>query len=77
MEEISDSDFESYVPYISKVTGHWYRNVYFTEEALGDKKIVQTDDDYEKKTGERWTLYETNSKGGYELYVYLKNVDSK
>lgn len=94
LNKIDTKGFETYVPYINRVTNHWYRNVYFTEEAikltqkelkeelekidgvdaeeLSKINVIQTDDDYEKKTGERWTLYDLDDSGNYELYVYLK-----
>lgn len=67
---------DTYSPYLASVTDHWYRNVYFTKAAIepGDS-IVATDMEYEKKTGERWTLYETDDDGNYEIYVYTQNSD--
>ncbi len=59
-----------YLPYISKVVNHWYRDVYFVKE---DKSFIQTDDEYEDIMKERWTLYETHDSGPlngeYKLYA--------
>lgn len=69
-------DVKYYVPYINKVDNHWFRNVYFTKNAIGSDNIIETDNEYEKQTGERWTLYETYSgdegevsSDDYKLYV--------
>lgn len=70
--EVKTENFKTYVPYINRVTDHWFRNVYFTKNSIGADRIVQNDNEYEQKTGERWTLYETDEKGNYQLYVYLK-----
>lgn len=70
--EVKTENFKTYVPYINRVTDHWFRNVYFTKNSIGSDRIIQNDDEYEKKTGERWTLYETDEEGNYLLYVYLK-----
>ena len=53
------SDLEIYQPYISKVTDHWYRDVYFAVDEDGSTNIVANDYDYEAIMKERWTLYET------------------
>lgn len=78
---MTEDSFSTFVPYINCVTGHWYRNVYFTYHALNehekDGEYVLNNTGYESKTGERWTLYEQdredNSKD--ELYVYLPKED--
>ena len=63
----NDEDFDTYTPYISKVTGHWYRDVYFVTK--GNDAFVQLDEEYEAIMGERWTLYETDDETGlYKLY---------
>lgn len=72
MNEIKVKDLQTYIPYINQVTDHWFRDVYFTKEAAEGKTVIETDKEYEKKTGERWTLYELDNKGNYELYVYKK-----
>lgn len=81
LKETKDGDFNTYLPYVYRVKDHWFREVYFTHyaiedakrEAGGDITIIANDDDYEKKTGERWTLYETDDDGEYKLYAYFKN----
>lgn len=61
----NDKDWESYTPYISKVTDHWFRDVYFVmneaENEFAD--VVQVDEEYFYETGERWTMYETWEEG--------------
>ncbi len=61
---------DQFIPYISKVQNHWYRDVYFVDE---DKEFVQTDKEYEDLMRERWTLYETYTdgklNGEYKLYA--------
>ena len=63
-------DGETYIPYISAVENHWYRDVYFVKE---DKPFIQVDEDYEEVMHERWTLYETfdsgELNGEYKLYA--------
>ncbi len=67
------SDLDIYQPYISKVTNHWYRDVYFVADTL-DQQFVDYDYDYESIMKERWTLYETygdenpEKEGEYKLY---------
>lgn len=81
LSTIRDETTETYVPYIYRVKDHWFRDVYFTHYAIEEEEkeknreitIVENDDEYEEKTGERWTLYETDSEGEYKLYVYFKN----
>ncbi len=69
-------DFETFVPYISRVSNHWFRDVYFilSENEVNSTLLTRTDIDYEKLTNERWTLYETytegDRKGEYKLYEY-------
>ena len=57
---------ETFYPYISKVTEHWFRDVYFV--APNKTKVVSNDYDYELRTKERWTSYEMNDDGTYKLY---------
>ncbi len=65
-----NEDDDQYLPYISKVVNHWYRDVYFVKE---DKPFIQTDEEYEDLMKERWTLYETHNSGKlngeYKLYA--------
>ncbi len=55
-----NTDFNTYIPYIYQVENHWYRDVFFTDNDVN--KFIQTDEEYEARTGERWTVYETVSK---------------
>ena len=71
-----------YVPYISKVENHWYRDVYYAIKKDGaSKNLVRYDADYEKLYNERWTLYEVDSDNNYKLYAlnddgdYAKSTD--
>ena len=72
-EDLDDvhADITTYVPYISKVTDHWFRDVYFV--ARLETEIITNDEDYESETGERWTEYETKTitnEDGEEEVVY-------
>ena len=53
----TDYNYITYSPYISKVTDHWYRDVYFVLNS--STEFVDYDYDYEAVMKERWTLYET------------------
>ncbi len=80
----NDKEWESYTPYISKVTDHWFRDVYFVmndddydEEGKSEfsKKVVTVDEDYFYETNERWTMYEAWEEGdsipeGFEVGDY-------
>lgn len=92
LAKLQESNFQTYVPYINRVTKHWFRDIYFTEEAIklteqetGKKvNIIQTDELYEKQKSERWTLYETYSGNSgeiestdYKLYVYKPNENGE
>lgn len=63
----TDYNYITYSPYISKVSDHWYRDVYFVLNT--GMEFVDYDYDYESVMKERWTLYETytdNSADGYK-----------
>lgn len=64
------SSFETYQPYIYKVTNHWFRNVYFFDEP--GVNFVDNDYEYEAMMKERWTKYRTKD-GEYILYVLNSN----
>ena len=70
-----NAEVDTYVPYISEVKNHWYRDTYFVMNE--SKDVVQTDTEYEDLKKERWTLYETyedgDLQGEYKLYL----IDSK
>lgn len=61
----SDKKAESYTPYISKVTDHWFRDVYFVMNSAEDefKDVVKVDEEYFYETDERWTMYEVWEEG--------------
>ena len=66
LQKLSLGENTTFYPYISKVTDHWFRDVYFV--APEDMKVVRNDYDYELQTKERWTSYEMNDDGTYKLY---------
>ena len=74
LRDVNAYTMGTYVPYLSRVTDHWFRDVYWELSAseANTKDLIKTDLDYEKKTNERWTLYETydkgDKKGEYKLY---------
>ena len=76
---------DSYSPYIENVINHWYRNVYFTSTSYNEENekdgnsitFVDYDYEYEDVMRERWTLYETDEKGDYVLYVLRDSLDGE
>lgn len=81
----NDKEWESYTPYISKVTDHWFRDVYFVMnddeydtpngESEFAQNVIQVDEDYFYETNERWTMYEVWEEGesmpeGFEVGDY-------
>ena len=70
------TNFGTYVPYISKVENHWYRDVYFVVNTNDNISFVKNDYDYEALMKERWTEYEVWGEdapdssliGKYKLY---------
>lgn len=73
MKDANDENFDTYQPYISKVTNHWYRDVYFAVSQWDNKQFVQNDEEYEAIMKERWTKYEKNDNGTYKLYKVDEN----
>ena len=71
----NDADTENmptYTPYITQVTDHWYRNVYF--EVDSKKEVINIDEEYEMLMKERWTVYETDDTTGLTVW-YIVNDD--
>ena len=69
-------NISTFVPYISCVTDHWFRDVYFVAEKGTD--VILNDLQYEEKTKERWTDYESEKDENgnvisYTLYVIDKD----
>ena len=59
LNAVNDDIAGSYTPYISKVTKHWFRDVYFVKYNATSTDVMKNDDDYYYLTEERWTMYET------------------
>jgi hypothetical protein len=57
LAKVLDTTFTTLIPYIYQVENHWFRDVYFTDNERSDFIVI--DDEYEKRTAERWTKYET------------------
>ncbi len=57
-KKLDSKEFRTYIPYIYKVDNHWFRDVYFSDNA-GVSEFIEVDDEYEQRTAERWTRYET------------------
>lgn len=75
---LHDTKFDSFIPYVNSVTNHWFRDVYFTKEAMkqeGVEDVISVDEEYYLSTGEMWTNYELDEEGDYELYVYVPDKD--
>lgn len=79
------SEIKTSIPYLSSVTNHWFRNVYFEGKdsigANGDTKIgIDTDDDglenYEQETGVKTQLSKTLSSGDYNVYNFGEEVEA-
>lgn len=56
MEAVNAYDFDTYTPYIGDVRNHWFRDVYFVADL--NTQIILTDEEYERETKERWSLFE-------------------
>ena len=57
VETISHKSFSTAIPYIYRVKNHWFRDVYFSD--VEEKNYVQNEDEFEARTKERWSKYET------------------
>ena len=68
VDKVASSSFKTFIPYIAKVTDHWFRDIYFVAEA--DTQVIQNDDKYEKKTKERWTDYEAEKDADGNVISY-------
>ena len=71
LDKVDTGEFNTFVPYISRVKDHWFRDVYFVAD--NSTKFVQNDEAYEEKTKERWTDYEAEKDAdgnviSYKLY---------
>ena len=82
LRAVNTYNMKTYVPYLSRVTDHWYRNVYWelSSSEATSLDLVKTDVEYEKQTNERWTLYQTYTKeenpekeGEFKLYKLNKD----
>lgn len=69
LKKPNDFNYDTYIPYIENVTNHWFRDVYFITNEDFNEEFVNYDYQYELITGERWTMYETDSNGDYVYYV--------
>ena len=65
---------DTYYPYISKVTDHWFRDVYFVAPLY--TKVVSNDYDYEELTKERWTDYENTVDDEGNITYTLYKLDN-
>ena len=71
LDKVDTGEFNTFVPYISRVKDHWFRDVYFVAD--NSTKFVQNDEAYEEKTKEHWTDYEAEKDAdgnviSYKLY---------
>ena len=76
LDKVDTGEFNTFVPYISRVKDHWFRDVYFVADA--NTEFVQNDEAYEEKTKERWTDYEAekDEEGNVISYtLYRLNDD--
>ena len=56
--KIYDEGIKTYIPYLRKVTDHWYRDVYLELDSGETIDGVEVDEEYEVFMDERWTNYE-------------------
>ena len=66
---------EKYEPYVSRIENHWFRDIYFV--ANSDTNVINYNAEKEKEIRERRTLYETDDKGNYILFVLDENGNYK
>ena len=64
----TNKDVSTFVPYIASVTDHWFRDVYFVAEKGTD--VILNDSQYEEKTKERWTDYESEKDENGNVISY-------
>ena len=79
------SEVKTSIPYISSVTNHWFRNVYFEGEdstgASGSTEIgIDTDDDglenYKEKSGVKTQKSTTLSSGNFDTYKFGDEIEA-
>ena len=84
LKDDTHTGFGTYIPYLSKVKNHWYRDVYFVITGDDNVNVVKNDYDYEALMKERWTEYEVWTKddapdtsliGRYKLYKVTFDED--
>lgn len=74
LNALADKSLDTFIPYISKVTDHWFRDVYFVADK--DQEVIINDKEYETQTKERWTDYEhTYDEDGNIVYSLYKLND--
>ena len=74
LNALADKSLDTFIPYISKVTDHWFRDVYFVADK--DQEVITNDKEYEAQTKERWTDYEhTYDEDGNIVYSLYKLND--
>ena len=56
--KIYDEEMKTYIPYLRKVTDHWYRDVYLELDSGESVDGIEIDEEYEVFMDERWTNYE-------------------
>ncbi len=67
-----NTEFDTFIPYIYAVRCHWFRDVYFTDNERSN--FIETDVEYEERTAQRWTKYETVSAD--ELGIDTEDLDN-
>ena len=56
--DVYEEDMSTFVPYLRKVTDHWYRDVYLELDSGETVDGIEIDEEYEVFMDERWTNYE-------------------
>ncbi len=80
--DVPNSNYETYIPYIADIRNHWYRDVYFIINTNSEDynpfltNFVKTDYDYESVYKERWTLYESYTAEDVEELKKMGIIDA-
>lgn len=86
LKELNDDNFYMYLPHITWVEKHWFRDVYFDVDAgdidiyTNNKNGEKTDsievvEKEEKEDGKYWDKYNTLDENGYSEELATKTID--
>ena len=86
LKELNDDNFYMYLPHITWVEKHWFRDVYFdvdaedidiyTNNKKGEKtNSIEVVEKEEKEDGKYWDKYNTLDENGYSEELATKTID--